>query len=345
MFSPPPLMEPCCLWWQQCVCVGGSVCVSGLRVCALQGWSGNRVLCATSQSSLTLLPDTLIQDLSDPPTLDKHTPDPDPVGLDPPLSDCSSTGCPLPERRGAGPDPVGLDPPLSDCSSTGCPLPERRGAGPDPVGLDPPLSDCSSTGCPLPERRGAGPDPVGLDPPLSDCSSTGCPLPERRGAGPDPVGLDPPLSDCSSTGCPLPERRGAGPDPDPSPILRPKLSKAISYKGVLTSVLSAAAGLYVIDGKVGLCLAYQPLQRRGLRPGAEIELHDVHFLYRPSPHFHPCMLCVCLHSSLRVTSFSRLGSEVDRPSDAPLPWLLLERNLGVSQYLWLCHCCRALRDR
>ncbi|XP_042154514.1 CST complex subunit CTC1 isoform X1 [Oncorhynchus tshawytscha] len=289
---PLLVTEPCCLWWQQCVCVGGSVCVSGLRVCALQGWSGNRVLCATSQSSLTLLPDTLIQDLSDPPTLDKHTPDPDPVGLDPPLSDCSSTGCPLPERRGAGPDP-------------------------DPVGLDPPLSDCSSTGCPLPERRGAGPDP-------------------------DPVGIDPTLSDCSSTGCPLPER---GPDPDPSPILRPKLSKAISYKGVLTSVLSAAAGLYVIDGKVGLCLAYQPLQRRGLRPGAEIELHDVHFLYRPSPHFHPCMLCVCLHSSLRVTSFSRLGSEVDRPSDAPLPWLLLERNLGVSQYLWLCHCCRALRDR
>ena len=87
------------------MCVGGSVCVSGLRVCALQGWSGNRVLCATSQSSLTLLPDTLIQDLSDPPTLDKHTPDPDPVGLDPPLSDCSSTGGPLPERRGAGPDP------------------------------------------------------------------------------------------------------------------------------------------------------------------------------------------------------------------------------------------------
>ena len=114
---------------------------------------------------------------------------------------------------------------------------------------------------------------------------------------------------------------------------------------MLTSVLSAAAGLYVIDGKVGLCLAYQPLQRRGLRPGAEIELHDVHFLYRPSPHFHPCMLCVCLHSSLRVTSFSRLGSEVDRPSDFPLLWLLLERNLGVSQYLWLCHCCRALRDR
>uniref|UniRef100_A0A8C7JCM2 CST complex subunit CTC1 n=2 Tax=Oncorhynchus kisutch TaxID=8019 RepID=A0A8C7JCM2_ONCKI len=367
---PLLVTEPCCLWWQQCVCVGGSVCVSGLRVCALQGWSGNRILCATSQSSLTLLPDTLIQDLSDPPTLDKHTLDPDPVGIDPPLSDCSSTGCPLPERRGAGPDPdpVGLDPPLSDCSSTGCPLPERRGAGPDPdpVGIDPPLSDCSSTRCPLPERgpdpdpvgidpplsdcsstrcplpeRGPDPDPVGIDPPLSDCSSTRCPLPER-GPDPDPVGIDPPLSDCSSTRCPLPER---GPDPDPSPILRPKLSKAISYKGVLTSVLSAAAGLYVIDGKVGLCLAYQPLQRRGLRPGAEIELHDVHFLYRPSPHFHPCMLCVCLHSSLRVTSFSRLGSEVDLPSDAPLPWLLLERNLGVSQYLWLCHCCRALRDR
>ncbi|KAL0970732.1 hypothetical protein UPYG_G00246490 [Umbra pygmaea] len=128
-----------------------------------------------------------------------------------------------------------------------------------------------------------------------------------------------------------------------------KHSRVISYQGVLTCVLSAEAGLYVIDGKVGLCLAYQPIQRRGLRPGAEIELHDVHFLYRASPHCLPSMLCMCLRSSLRITSFSRLGSEVsghsDISSDALLPRLLLEMNLGISQYLWLCHCCTALSDR
>ena len=82
----------------------------------------------------------------------------------------------------------------------------------------------------------------------------------------------------------------------------------------MTSVLSEGAGLYVIDGKVGLCLAYQPLGRRGLRPGAEIELSGVHFLYRPSPASLPSMLCVCLRSSLRITAFSRLVPD-DPPSN------------------------------
>lgn len=45
-------------------------------------------------------------------------------------------------------------------------------------------------------------------------------------------------------------------------------------QGLITKVLHAEAGLYEIDGKVGLCLAYQPLQEcgGGLRPGAEIQV-------------------------------------------------------------------------
>ena len=115
----------------------------------------------------------------------------------------------------------------------------------------------------------------------------------------------------------------------------------------MTSVLSEGAGLYVIDGKVGLCLAYQPLDRLGLRPGVEIELCGVHFLYRPSPACLPSMLCMCLRSSLHITAFSPVVPH-DPPSnhsDSMLPRLLLEKNLGVSKYLWLCHCCTLLRDR
>ncbi|KAJ8281889.1 hypothetical protein COCON_G00044080 [Conger conger] len=137
--------------------------------------------------------------------------------------------------------------------------------------------------------------------------------------------------------------------PQTFPVAKTKTSKMISYKGVVSKVLNSEAGLYEMDGKVGLCLAYQPLPRGGhhLRAGAEIELHDVHFLYQPSPHALPIMLCACLRSSARVISFSRLETEKSSCLlwDSPALCLQLERNLGVSQYLWLCHCLSALRER
>ncbi|KAF3861138.1 hypothetical protein F7725_001393, partial [Dissostichus mawsoni] len=37
------------------------------------------------------------------------------------------------------------------------------------------------------------------------------------------------------------------------------------------------------------------------------QLHHVHFLYRPCPDFLPSMLCTCLRSTIRVTSFSGGG--------------------------------------
>ncbi|KAF7644074.1 hypothetical protein LDENG_00228610 [Lucifuga dentata] len=125
----------------------------------------------------------------------------------------------------------------------------------------------------------------------------------------------------------------------------------------------------MIDGKVGLCLAYQPTLRRKLRVGDAVELHHVHFLYRPCPDFppsmlctclrsslrvtRPCpdfppsMLCTCLRSSLRVTTFSRItgsSSEVHCPGDEALPRLLLEKNTGLSEYLWICNVTRQLRQ-
>ncbi|XP_039996989.1 CST complex subunit CTC1 isoform X2 [Xiphias gladius] len=122
--------------------------------------------------------------------------------------------------------------------------------------------------------------------------------------------------------------------------VRMKHSRVISYQGTVTEVVSEGAGLYVIDRMVGLCLAYQPTLRRKLRAGDCVELRHVHFLYRPCPDFPSSMLGTCLRSSLRVTSFSRVGggpSDSTCPGDGVLPRLLLEKNMGVSEYLWTCH--------
>ncbi|KAM8900324.1 CST complex subunit CTC1 isoform 2-T2 [Spinachia spinachia] len=122
---------------------------------------------------------------------------------------------------------------------------------------------------------------------------------------------------------------------------RMKKSRIISYRGTVTQVVSDAAGLYVIDRKVGLCLSYQPTLRRKLRAGDSVELHHVHFLYRPCPDFPPSMLCTCLRSSLRVTAFSGVVG-APPPDSGGLPRLLLEKNTGVSEYLWTCHLCSQL---
>ncbi|XP_068612068.1 CST complex subunit CTC1 [Brachionichthys hirsutus] len=121
---------------------------------------------------------------------------------------------------------------------------------------------------------------------------------------------------------------------------RLKLSRVISYQGTVTEVVSEGAGLYVIDHTVGLCLAYQPTLRRSLRAGDLVELHHVHFLYRSCPDFPPTILCTCLRSSLRVTTFSKVGGGppgMGCPSDGVLAKLLLEKSMGVSEYLWTCH--------
>lgn len=81
---------------------------------------------------------------------------------------------------------------------------------------------------------------------------------------------------------------------------------------------------------------------------SSLQLHNVHFLYRPCPDFPPSMLCTCLRSSVRVTSFSRVGctpSDSKCPGDKVLPRLLLEKNMTVSEYLWACHLSSRLSHR
>ncbi|XP_049616238.1 CST complex subunit CTC1 isoform X2 [Syngnathus scovelli] len=123
---------------------------------------------------------------------------------------------------------------------------------------------------------------------------------------------------------------------------RTKQSKIISYQGTVTEVVSTGAGLYVMDSKLGLCLAYQPKLKRKLRAGDVLAIHHVHFLYRPCPDFPPSILCTCLRSTVTVAKFSAvLGSDPDRncPDDGVLRRLLVERNLDVSRYMWTCHLC------
>lgn len=40
----------------------------------------------------------------------------------------------------------------------------------------------------------------------------------------------------------------------------------------MTEVVSEGAGLYVLDRKLGLCVAYQPASRRSLRVGDGVEV-------------------------------------------------------------------------
>ncbi|XP_061665239.1 CST complex subunit CTC1 [Syngnathoides biaculeatus] len=129
---------------------------------------------------------------------------------------------------------------------------------------------------------------------------------------------------------------------------RLKRSRVINYQGTVTEVVSGGAGLYVMDGKLGLCLAYQPDLKRKLRVGDSVVLHHVHLLHRPCPDSPAGTLCTCLRSTVRVTKFSAVlnsRSAPDRncPDDGVLQRLLVERNPDVSRYLWTCHLCSRLR--
>lgn len=79
-----------------------------------------------------------------------------------------------------------------------------------------------------------------------------------------------------------------------------------------------------------------------------LQLHHVHFLYHPCPDFSPIMLCCCLCSTLRVTTFSRVGGRPPSrccPGDGVLPQLLLQNNAGLDQYLWTSHLSSQLSNR
>ncbi|NWR77406.1 CTC1 protein, partial [Centropus unirufus] len=128
-----------------------------------------------------------------------------------------------------------------------------------------------------------------------------------------------------------------------------KESKIISYVGTITKILNVQAGLFLLDDKVCLCLAYQQLLScaRGLRPGACVELIDVHLLQKPLVSFPFVVLSACLRSTIVLKSFSGLST----PYKAPTPsgnlyiQLLFRYNLGMPLYLWLVSLLEMFEER
>ncbi|EOB04755.1 Uncharacterized protein C17orf68-like protein, partial [Anas platyrhynchos] len=118
-----------------------------------------------------------------------------------------------------------------------------------------------------------------------------------------------------------------------------KKSKMISYVGTVTKVLNAQAGLYELDNKVCLCLAYQQLlnSARGLRPGACVELIDVHLIQKPVVSSPSIVLGACLNSTVTLKSFSRLSTPYQPPATSGNLYLqlLFRYNLDMPCYLWL----------
>ncbi|XP_074963518.1 CST complex subunit CTC1 [Phalacrocorax aristotelis] len=128
-----------------------------------------------------------------------------------------------------------------------------------------------------------------------------------------------------------------------------KESKIISYVGTITKILNVQAGLFLLDNKVCLCLAYQQLlnSARGLRPGACVELIDVHLLQKPLVSFPFIVLGACLKSTVVLKSFSRLSTAYQPPASSGNLYLqlLFRYNLGMPFYLWLVSLLETFEER
>ncbi|XP_059576491.1 CST complex subunit CTC1 isoform X2 [Alligator mississippiensis] len=135
---------------------------------------------------------------------------------------------------------------------------------------------------------------------------------------------------------------------DKRPVLT-KESKILSYVGTITRVLNAQAGLYELDNKVCLCLAYQQLLyfARGLRPGASVELRDIHLLQKPLGSFHSIVLGACLHSTVLLKDFSRLSTFHQPVASSGNLYLelLFRYNLSLPLYLWVVSLIEMLEQR
>ncbi|XP_041570408.2 CST complex subunit CTC1 isoform X2 [Taeniopygia guttata] len=128
-----------------------------------------------------------------------------------------------------------------------------------------------------------------------------------------------------------------------------KESKIISYVGFVTKILNVQAGLFLLDNQVCLCLAYQPLLNfaRGLRPGACLELIDVHLLQKPLASFPFAVLGACLNSMVVLKSFSRLSTPYQPLASSGNLYLqlLFHFNLGMPLYLWLVSLLETFEER
>ncbi|TEA35284.1 hypothetical protein DBR06_SOUSAS2810164 [Sousa chinensis] len=130
------------------------------------------------------------------------------------------------------------------------------------------------------------------------------------------------------------DKKGPGPDG----LVRD--SRLLSYTGTVTGTLNQPAGLYELDGQLGLCLAYQQFHglRRVVRPGVRLELQDVHLLQSMGGGTRRPMLAPCLRGAVLLQGFSRLMPETQSSHRAPgaslYEQLVWEHQLGLPLYLW-----------
>ncbi|XP_028635969.1 CST complex subunit CTC1 isoform X1 [Grammomys surdaster] len=117
-------------------------------------------------------------------------------------------------------------------------------------------------------------------------------------------------------------------------------SKVLHYLGTVTDVLNESASLYILDGQLILCLAYQKIHglRRVIRPGVCLELRDVHLLQAVGGGTTKPVLALCLHGTVRLQGFSCLKPET-LPSYKVYGASLYEQlvwkcQLGLPLYLW-----------
>ncbi|XP_021067788.1 CST complex subunit CTC1 isoform X2 [Mus pahari] len=119
-----------------------------------------------------------------------------------------------------------------------------------------------------------------------------------------------------------------------------RASKVLHYLGTVTGVLHESAGLYILDGQLILCLAYQKTHglRRVIRPGVCLELRDVHLLQAVGGATTKPVLALCLHGTIRLQGFSCL-KPLTLPSSKVYGASLYEQlvwkcQLGLPLYLW-----------
>ncbi|XP_059989425.1 CST complex subunit CTC1 isoform X3 [Lagenorhynchus albirostris] len=130
------------------------------------------------------------------------------------------------------------------------------------------------------------------------------------------------------------DKKGPGPDG----LVRD--SRLLSYTGTVTGTLNQPAGLYELDGQLGLCLAYQQFRglRRVVRPGVRLELQDVHLLQSMGGGTRRPMLAPCLRGAVLLQGFSRLMPETQSSHRTPgaslYEQLVWEHQLGLPLYLW-----------
>ncbi|XP_040099346.1 CST complex subunit CTC1 isoform X1 [Oryx dammah] len=137
------------------------------------------------------------------------------------------------------------------------------------------------------------------------------------------------------------DKKGPGPDC----LVRDSI--LLSYTGMVTDTLNQPAGLYELDRKLELCLAYQQFHglRRVVRPGVSLELQDVHLLQSVGGGTRRPILAPCLRGAVLLRGFSHQVPETQFSHRVPqaslYEQLVWEHQLGLPIYLWAT---KALED-